>query len=146
MLSNLSLFGVPVNNESVQLLTRRKQGLTNFQHSLQYLPGRWPIISLMSSLNRSTPETRRKNKISLPRQLNTAFANLVRCTYSTVYYIHSRFGVQSLTLLLGVFSLWEYQVLKILSRHWMLLCTAPIKFKWRVGRKETHETTGWPFQ
>lgn len=43
----LSIFG----------LTRRKQGLTNFQHSLQYVPGRWPIISSMSSLNRSTPET-----------------------------------------------------------------------------------------
>lgn len=38
-------------------LTRRKHGLTNFQHSLQYLPGRWPIISLISSLNRSTPNT-----------------------------------------------------------------------------------------
>lgn len=84
--------------------------------------------------------------ITSKTQLNTAFANLVRCTYSNAYYIHSRFGVQSLTLLLRVFSLWEYQVLKILSRHWMLLWTVPIKFKWRVGCKETHETTGWPFQ
>lgn len=42
---------------SIFRLTRRKQGLTNFQHSLQYIPGRWPIISSMSSLNRSTPET-----------------------------------------------------------------------------------------
>lgn len=42
---------------SIFRLTRRKQGLTNFQHSLQYVPGLWPIISSMSSLNRSTPET-----------------------------------------------------------------------------------------
>lgn len=43
-------------------LTRRKQGLTNFQHSLQYLPGRWPIISSMSSLKRSTPKTHRNTQ------------------------------------------------------------------------------------
>lgn len=36
-------------------LTRRKQGLTNFQHSRQYRLGRCPIICLMSSLNCRTP-------------------------------------------------------------------------------------------
>lgn len=37
------------------VLTRRKQGLTNFQHSLQYRLGRCPVICLMSSLNCLTP-------------------------------------------------------------------------------------------
>lgn len=37
------------------LPTRRKAGLTNFQHSLQYRPGLNPIICWMSLLNLSTP-------------------------------------------------------------------------------------------
>lgn len=39
--------------------TRRKAGLTNFQHSLQYRPGLNPIICWMSLLNLSTPANTR---------------------------------------------------------------------------------------
>lgn len=52
-------------------------------------------------------------------QLNTAFAKLVRCTHSTAYYVHGRLGVQSLSLLLGAFSIWEYPVLKIIINCWL---------------------------
>lgn len=40
----------------LMVLTRRKQGLTSFQHSRQYRLGLCPVICLMSSLNCWTPK------------------------------------------------------------------------------------------
>lgn len=45
----------PCTHPGHQLRTRRKAGLKNFQHSLQYRPGLNPVICWMSLLNLSTP-------------------------------------------------------------------------------------------
>lgn len=47
--------------------TRRKAGLTNFQHSLQYRPGLKPIICWMSLLNLSTPAHTQSSPVTWPR-------------------------------------------------------------------------------
>lgn len=69
------------------VLTRRKQGLTSFQHSRQYRLGLCPVICLMSSLNCLTPKGEEiamglVMKLDIHRFFSTVGASPFRCHIS----------------------------------------------------------------
>lgn len=120
-------------------LTRRKQGLTNFQHSLQYLPGLWPIISSMSSLKRSTPETQKNTPRDLCNMVTDTFEiiTLQSCAAAAEYVFHGRISgaeILNQTLQIKSFVMWskcknfDHYTLVTISSSYRSLCIFLVPF------------------